>query len=144
LTIRRLNPDDAEAVLHLWKVAETSESPTDSLVEIRQAAARANVAFLVAVEGDDIVGSAIGAFDGWRGNIYRLAVHPAHRRQGIARALVAETEGLFAGWGVRRVTALVDTKHSWAAQFWEAVGFAKDSRMARYVRNLAGGGAGAA
>jgi ribosomal protein S18 acetylase RimI-like enzyme len=42
---------------------------------------------LVAEIDDKIVGSIIATFDGWRGIIYRLAVHPNVRRQGIARRL---------------------------------------------------------
>jgi ribosomal protein S18 acetylase RimI-like enzyme len=38
------------------------------------------------------VGSIIGTFDGWRGNICRLGVRPDFRRQGVAHALVVEVE----------------------------------------------------
>ena len=83
-----------------------------------------------------IVGSIIGTFDGWRGNIYRLAVHPDHRRQGIARALVAEVEKRLAQQGAKRITALVEKDHPWATAFGEAVGYQVDERIVRRVRNL--------
>jgi ribosomal protein S18 acetylase RimI-like enzyme len=39
-------------------------------------------------EGDgEIVGALIAAWDGWRGNMYRLAVREGHRREGIGLAL---------------------------------------------------------
>jgi ribosomal protein S18 acetylase RimI-like enzyme len=34
------------------------------------------------------VGTLVAAWDGWRGNMYRLAVLPEHRRAGIGRELV--------------------------------------------------------
>jgi ribosomal protein S18 acetylase RimI-like enzyme len=55
-----------------------------------------------------MIGSIIGTFDGWRGNIYRLAVHPDFRRHGVARALVAEVEKKLAEQGAKRITALVE------------------------------------
>jgi GNAT superfamily N-acetyltransferase len=50
----------------------------------------AGAVLLVATAHGRIVGSVIGGWDGWRGNIYRLAVVPEYRRLGIARRLVKE------------------------------------------------------
>ena len=94
-------------------------------------------AFVLVAEVDgDLIGSVIGTFDGWRGNIYRLVVHPSYQRQGIARALVVEVEKQLAHQGVKRITALVEKNHPWATGFWDAVEYERDTRMVRYVRNL--------
>jgi len=82
------------------------------------------------------VGSIIGAFDGWRGNIYRMAVHPNHRRLGIARTLVGDVEKRLARQGAKRITALVEKDHPWATSFWQALEYGLDSRIVRHVRNL--------
>ena len=134
--LRRALPEDAEEVISLWKDAEATESVTDTVEEVRRIAVRDNLAFILAISEGDIVGSIIGAFDGWRGNIYRLAVHPSCRRRGLARTLVAATEERFSEWGVKRVTALVEREHGGAVGFWRAVGYLPDHRMTRFVRNL--------
>lgn len=134
--LRRVRSEDAGAVLTLWKAAETTESVTDTADDVRRIATKDHVAFFVAVVDDNIVGSVIATFDGWRGNMYRLVTHPDYRRKGVARALVGEAEKALAEWGVKRITALVEKDHPWAGHFWEAVGYVADERMSRYVRNL--------
>jgi len=136
--LRDATSEDAEAILALWKAADATPSVTDNADAIRRAIGRPEVAFVLAVDGGAIVGSIIAGFDGWRGNIYRLATHPAHRRRGVARAMLARAEERLAGWGVRRVTALVENAHPDAVGFWRAAGYLDDRRISRYVRTLPG------
>jgi ribosomal protein S18 acetylase RimI-like enzyme len=132
---RRASLADADAILSLWKAAEATEGVTDTVGDIRHISARDHVVFILAIVDENIVGSLIAAFDGWRGNMYRLATHPAYRRRGIARSLVREAEKVFDEWGVKRTTALVEKEHSWAVHFWQAAGYMLDERVSRYVRN---------
>ena len=127
---------EAEAVLRLWRQAEATVSITDTVDDILRAA-NASMAFLLIAEQDgQVVGSVIGGFDGWRGNGYRLAVHPNYRRRGIARRLVTELESHLVELGAKRITSLVENEHSWATSFWAALDYDYDPSMARYVRNL--------
>jgi ribosomal protein S18 acetylase RimI-like enzyme len=90
----------------------------------------------VSVHDGRFVGSVIGTFDGWRGNIYRLAVLPDMRRQGCARSLVAEVERRLVEEGARRISALVEEDRPWAMAFWQSAGYEVDARTTRYVKNF--------
>ena len=136
LFIRDCRPEEVQAVLELWRQAEATPSATDTADDLRRALTASPAQVLVAEVEGRVVGSVIGAFDGWRGNLYRLAVHPGQRRRGIARALVAAVEKRLAAQGARRITALVEKDHPGALGFWEAAGYGLDRRLVRYVRTL--------
>jgi ribosomal protein S18 acetylase RimI-like enzyme len=133
MDIRRAQPADADALLRFWTEAGASLSTTDDVPYLRRAIENPAAALIVAEANERLVGSILGAFDGWRGNLYRLVVHPSYRRQGIARALVREIERIFVAWGVRRVTVLVELDRPWATQFWQAVGYPRDEHIARHL-----------
>jgi ribosomal protein S18 acetylase RimI-like enzyme len=135
--IRPARADELAAVLRLWQESGvTPPSVTDSIEGLtRLMSAPGGVLFVAFIDGL-LVGSVIGGWDGWRGNIYRLAVTPEYRRRGIARRLVAEiSEALFAE-GAERLSALVEHEHRWAMDFWESLrdlGYQYDPRFARYI-----------
>ena len=116
MEIRLTLTSDVDTVLALWRAAEALPSPTDDGASVQRIARRGNL--LLTVEGNGtVVGSLIAAFDGWRGNMYRLVVADGQRRRGIARALVDAGEARLAGQGFRRITALVANSEPDAAAF---------------------------
>ncbi len=136
LQIRSAQAADAPLLLDVWRRAGAEPSATDDEASITALVMQQPDAFIVAELDGTAVGTLIAAWDGWRGNMYRLAVLPEHRRQGIAQALVAEGERRLRAKGCARVTALVMHEHDWATSFWHAVGYPHDVRVARCVRTL--------
>ena len=130
--------DDAPAVLALWSLARSEHATTtDRAADIERLISQTPSALFVAeADGGGIVGALLAGWDGWRGNMYRLAVHPAHRRGGIARQLLDAGEEHLRGLGARRVTALVAHDDDLAAAFWDSAGYPVDRGIGRRVRNL--------
>jgi len=93
-------------------------------------------ALLVAERDGEVVGALIAAWDGWRGNMYRLAVRDRHRREGIGLALTRAGEDYLRRCGACRVTALVAFDDEDAEGFWESAGYPRDREIGRRVRNL--------
>jgi ribosomal protein S18 acetylase RimI-like enzyme len=137
VVVRAAVPADAPAVLALWGRARSANASTpDTPVAVERLLARDPGALIVAEAGGAIVGALVATWDGWRGNMYRLAVDPEHRRRGVALALVRAGEQRLAGFGARRVTALVAHEEAEAVGLWTAAGYARDMTIARFVRNL--------
>lgn len=137
LTIRRCRHEDAQAVLSLWTQERSQHASTaDRLEDIEQLIGDSPAALLVAERRGEIVGALIAAWDGWRGNMYRLTVRKEHRREGIGIALTRAGEEYLLSRGVHRVTALVAVEDGVAGAFWESAGYPQDREIGRRVRNL--------
>src|SRR5450755_2704223 len=112
IAIRAVREDELAAVLRLWHVAGvTPPSISDSIEGLTRLIREPAAALLVATIDNQIVGSVIGGWDGWRGNIYRLAVTAEYRQRGIARRLVAEISRELIAKGATRLSALVEHEH---------------------------------
>ena len=131
-----LEADDIDAVLTFWRRAAGPSTLVDEAVDINRVVKTTTSSLLLAVDDDVLVGSIIAGWDGWRGNLYRLAVAQDRRAQGLGRRLVAAAEESLAERGCQRVTALVHLELGDAAPFWAKVGYEHDTEVGRFVRNL--------
>lgn len=135
--VRPARDDDIPAVLELWAEARSAAAVTpDSREAVELLLDVSGDSLLVAESDGQIVGALVAAWDGWRGNMYRLAVLPEYRRRGIARSLVEEGHARLRAHGARRVTALVGSDEEEARSLWRALGYEFDEHIARFVRNL--------
>ena len=137
LTVRRCRRDDLGAVLELWASGRSEHASTPDRPEaVELLLGGSPGALLVAESGGRVVGAVIAGWDGWRGNIYRLAVAQGERRSGVGRRLVAAAEEHLRECGASRVTALVAFGDEAAGSFWDAVGYPQDAEIGRRVRNI--------
>lgn len=126
-------------VLSLWKEAEVTPSINDNIKELKRLVQENGELFLVAEHDRQLIGTVVGGWDGWRGNIYRLAVLPEYRRQDIGTALIREAERRLLAKGAKRLSILVEHEDALATSFWDSLkdkGYERDPRMGRYVKTL--------
>ncbi|MFJ8822412.1 GNAT family N-acetyltransferase [Streptomyces sp. NPDC102467] len=154
LRIRSASPADLDAVLAFWKTAAEGTSISDDRAGVERLVARDPQALLLAERGTEpggteavgteragteLVGTVIAGFDGWRCHLYRLAVRPDARRQGIGSALLAAAEERFVALGGRRGDAMVLDRNERAHHAWQAAGYAPEQQWTRWVKPLAEG-----
>jgi ribosomal protein S18 acetylase RimI-like enzyme len=139
-TVRACLRQDVPAVLALWQESRTEHASTvDRLEDVQRLLGEAPGSVLIAHADGVMVGALIAVWDGWRGNMYRLAVRREHRRRGIGMALVRAGEDHLRRQGARRITALVAHEDDVAGPFWESAGYPRDRVIGRRVRNLPDG-----
>lgn len=137
LDVRPARLDEIDAVLGFWTAAAEGVSVSDDPAGVRGLIERDPEALILAIErGDRIVGSVIAGFDGWRCHLYRLAVAPDRRRQGIGRLLIEAAERRFAAFGGRRADAMVLERNTTAHGAWSAAGYLREDHWRRWIKPL--------
>jgi ribosomal protein S18 acetylase RimI-like enzyme len=137
LVLRAADSRELGAVLKFWATAaENTSRPPDTPAALAALHLRDPDALIVALDGGRIVGTIIAGWDGWRCHLYRLAVHPDHRRNGIGRALIEAAEDRFRSLGGSRVDAMVLDDNPRAHAIWAARGYQRQPDWSRWIKPL--------
>ncbi|UNU41348.1 GNAT family acetyltransferase [Sphingopyxis sp. YF1] len=84
---------------------------------------------LVALDGTQVVGSAMAGYEGHRGWISRIAVLQSHRGRGIGQDLLAEAERRLAELGCIKVNLQVVESNFATVRFYEKSGYRVEPRI---------------
>lgn len=136
LRIRPAVAADLGEVLAFWTLTAEGTSISDDRDGVARLITRDPESLLLAERDGALAGTVIAGFDGWRCHLYRLAVHPGHRRRGVATALLAAAEERFTALGGRRGDAMVLDENALAHHAWSAAGYARQAQWSRWVKPL--------
>jgi len=136
LLFRAATAKDVQPILDLWDAARSDHAETPDTKETIHRLLDTDPGSLLVADDGEVVGALIAAFDGWRGNMYRLAVRPDRRRQHIARRLVEHGEARLKQKGAPKATALVGRGDEQAEALWRAAGYRDDVDIGRWVRSF--------
>jgi len=114
----------------LWKEAFPDDPPRNqAAAAIPEKLAAQPELLLVALDGDDVVGTAMAGYDGHRGWLYSVAVRRSHRRRGIGAMLIREAEARLRALGCGKVNLQVRTTNLAVVAFYETLGFEVEERV---------------
>lgn len=114
----------------LWRIVFPEDPPhSHAEAAIPQKLAVQRDLFLVAVEGGHVLGTILAGYDGHRGWLYKLAVHPNARRCGIGKRLVRAVEKRLTALGCLKANLQVRIGNDEAARFWARMGYAEEPRL---------------
>ena len=136
LIIRPAVAADVDAILTFWRESAEDTNRSDTREAVQALLAQDQAALLLAEDPSGIAGSLIAGWDGWRYHLYRLAVRPDRRRQGLGTALLDAAEQRFAALGARRVDAMVLADNDLGQLAWVAAGYQSQQEWSRWVKFL--------
>ena len=126
-----------DEVYSLWQECEgVGLSGADSRESIEAYLERNPGMSFVAATDFRIVGAVLAGHDGRRGYIHHLAVHPASRRQGIARRLVDRCLAALAASGIRKCHIFIFDSNTDGIAFWESAGWTPRSDIRVISKNI--------
>jgi ribosomal protein S18 acetylase RimI-like enzyme len=130
LHVECYSPKYFQGVEFLWQEAFPDDPPWNKAeVAIPAKLAVQPELFLVALAGDQVIGSIMAGYDGHRGWLYALAVLNSHRRLGVGTALVRAAEERLRSMGCGKINLQVRTSNAAVIEFYRRLGYDVEERM---------------
>jgi ribosomal protein S18 acetylase RimI-like enzyme len=127
-----MDMSDYDAVLDLWRVSGFTIRPlTDTREGIERLLVRNPGLSIVALDGELLVGCALGSHDGRRGFLQHVAVSPASRGLGIATKIVDICLERFRALNLGWVHLDVVEGNDVAMSFWQRIGWGPRDELTR-------------
>lgn len=126
LHIRPFQITDEDAVIALWQACGLIVPQNNPKRDIARKLRVNPEWFLVGELDGKIIAACMAGYEGHRGWINYLAVHPEHQRQGHARDLMRHAEALLRAAGCPKINLQVRSTNSAVIAFYESLGFAID------------------
>ncbi|HEX9269791.1 MAG TPA: GNAT family N-acetyltransferase [Candidatus Limnocylindria bacterium] len=129
MEIRAYHAGDGDRLRTFWLACGIRIRPGDDDGSLAAFAAHNPGLALIAEEQGHIVGSALAGWDGRRGWLYHVAVHPDERRRGLGRELVAVVEARLRERGCPKLNLIVWDDNQYAMRFWDALGYRREKTV---------------
>jgi len=127
--IRIYQAADRAPLVALWKLVFPDGRAHNEPNAVIDAKLKVDQLLFVAVEDQELVGSVMASYDGHRGWLYSVAVHPQLRRKGIGAALVRHAIEQLQRLGCVKVNLQVRSTNSVVVAFYESLGFLVEERI---------------
>ncbi len=115
--------------MSLWSICELTRPWNDPNRDIDRKLARDAENLLVLDDDGRLIGSVMVGYEGHRGWVNYLAVHPDRRRQGLGRLLMDAAERRLRDLGCPKVNLQVRASNEAAKDFYRRIGYSVDEAV---------------
>ncbi|WP_199622339.1 GNAT family N-acetyltransferase [Paenibacillus alkalitolerans] len=123
MNVRTFQLSDCAAVTELLQASLSDQCYHDTMEAFARQLSWDSSLVFVAEKHSQLVGVVIGTIDKNDGYYYRVAVAPAHRRQGIGKAMIEALQERFLQRKVNRIFVPVDMHNEPVLPLYESLGF---------------------
>lgn len=129
MLIRPFRAADEDPIIALWHLCGLTRPWNDPHRDIARKLTEQPELFLVGELGGQPVASAMVGFDGHRGWVYYLAIHPELQGKGYGRMMMAHAEQLLVERGCPKINLLVRAGNRAVIDFYDKLGYAPDEAV---------------
>ena len=126
MKIRTFQASDEAAVIALWQACDLTRSWNDPHKDIARKLSVGRDLFVVGMQGNELIASAMFGYEGHRGWVNYLAVSPAHQRRGHASSLMQWGEKALQQRGCPKINLQVRSKNAAVIAFYKSLGYGDD------------------
>jgi ribosomal protein S18 acetylase RimI-like enzyme len=127
--IRAFDAADTDAVVKLWDDCGLTRPWNDPHRDIERKLGLQPELFRVVEDDGHVIATAMTGFDGHRGWIYYLAVHPSRRGEGHARELISDAERQLIDLGCPKIMLMVRVDNSAVVELYEHLDYVAESTL---------------
>lgn len=134
MRVRSFQLSDVNQVMELLQEALMEECYEDTKRAFARQLSWDSELIMIAEDEGKVIGTLIGTIDQNTGFIYRTAVHPDYRRQGVGKNLVSAMEQRFQQYNVHRIMIAGDPHNKAIAPLYEAMGYGASKFMEAFQK----------
>lgn len=123
MNIRPYYPNDCDAVIELWQICGLTRPWNNPQLDINRKMGVNDDGFIVAEKGGDIIACVMFGYDGHRGSVNYLAVHPDFQGKHLGRELMAYVEAKLTAQGCPKINLMVRSDNEQVLAFYKTLGY---------------------
>lgn len=126
MDIRKFREEDRDTVIELWHACKLTRAWNDPSKDIdRKLQFQPNL-FFVGISNLEIIASAMAGYDGHRGSVFYLAVHPDYQGRGYGQKLMTHIEQVLKDLGCPKLNIIIRSSNKKVLDFYDRLYYSKD------------------
>ncbi len=126
MEIKSFKEIEKDEVIELWKNCSLTSPQNNPYKDIERKLKVDPDLFLVGKIDEKIVATVMGGYEGHRGWINYLAVHPNYQKRGFGKDIMNEIENRLIAKGCPKINLQVRETNLDVIKFYESIGFTND------------------
>ena len=113
-------------VIHLWNICDLTRPWNDPNKDIDRILSDQTGKLFLVRKHNKVLGSVVVGYDGHRGSVYYLSVHPDYQKISLGRMLMKHSENYLLTLGCPKLNLMVRTSNLPVIEFYDQLGYKKD------------------